>query len=165
MGGGCIIFFALGFRTQGNIWLVILGLTLVILLINYFNASSKSNLALYPQIRKEQWSWSLLTASALTWIIYLGAYEFLLRGVLLFFSVSVFDETTAIVLNVFLYAIIHLPKGSKEVLASIPFGIILCFICLKSNSVWPAIFLHACLALSNEWFSLYYQPQMWVKWK
>jgi membrane protease YdiL (CAAX protease family) len=142
-----------------------LGLTIVIQLINYFNASSTSNLALYPQIRKEQWSWSVLAASALTWIIYLGAYEFLLRGVVLFFSVSVLDQSTAIALNVCLYAIIHLPKGAKEALASIPFGIVLCLICLKSHSVWPAIFLHASLALSNEWFSLYYQPQMWVKWK
>jgi membrane protease YdiL (CAAX protease family) len=47
--------------------------------------------------------------------------------------------------------------------ASIPFGIILCFITIKSNSIWPAIILHTVLALSNEWFSLYFHPKISIR--
>ena len=156
-------FSGLGFLAEIKIWLIVIGITIITQIINYFNASSQSNLALYPQIRKEEWSFSLLACSGFTWVIYLCAYEFLLRGVLLFSTLSILDQTATIVLNVAIYAFIHLPKGTKETLASIPFGIVMCILTLASQSIWPAVFLHIVLALSNEWFSLYYHPDMSVK--
>ncbi|NND32112.1 MAG: CPBP family intramembrane metalloprotease [Saprospiraceae bacterium] len=160
-----IDFYGFGLQKHKMIWLLVTGIIFIIQCINYFNASSASNLALYPQIRKEKWSFSLLVFSTFTWVLYVAAYEFLIRGVLLFSTLSVYNQATSIAINVGLYAIIHIPKGLKETLASIPFGVVMCLLTLESQSIWPAIVVHATLALSNEWFSLYYQPKMSVKWR
>jgi len=56
--------------------------------LNYFAARSPENLAIYPQIRSKTWSLSLLILSGLSWMTYLFAYEFLFRGLLLFFCIE-----------------------------------------------------------------------------
>jgi membrane protease YdiL (CAAX protease family) len=134
-----------------------------ILLVTYFNAPRESNLAMYPQIRKRQWSASIVFGSGITWVVYLFAYEFLFRGILLFSSLASLDQVTSITLNVCIYALFHIPKGMKETLASIPFGIILCLLTIRSGSFYLAFLLHSLLALSNEWFSIYYHPDISLK--
>jgi membrane protease YdiL (CAAX protease family) len=144
-------------------WYVTLGLAILILVVNFFNAPRQDNLAMYPQIRKSEWTYSILAGSALTWFLYLCAYELLFRGILLFSSLAVMDQMTAIALNSTIYAFAHIPKGRKEAVASIPFGILMCLLSIESQSVWPAIIVHSFLALSNEWFSLYYHPGISIK--
>ncbi|NND09347.1 MAG: CPBP family intramembrane metalloprotease [Saprospiraceae bacterium] len=139
---------------------LLLALIISILMVNYFNASRENNLAMYPQIRKRQWSVSLVIGSSITWLVYLFAYEFLFRGILLFTSLTALTEMTSITLNVSIYALFHIPKGMKETLASIPFGIILCIVTIEAGSFWIAFLLHSLLALSNEWFSIYFHPDI-----
>lgn len=142
---------------------LLLALIISILMVNYFNASRENNLAMYPQIRKRQWSVSLVIGSSITWLVYLFAYEFLFRGILLFTSLTALTEMTSITLNVSIYTLFHIPKGMKETLASIPFGIILCLVTIEAGSFWIAFLLHSLLALSNEWFSIYFHPDISVK--
>lgn len=152
-------------KFKPDVWLVTAILSCVAIVVNWFAARSNDNLVMYPQIRLKEWSFTWLLISALTWILYLIGYEFIFRSLLLFTWLNALGAPTAIALNICIYALVHLPKGLKETLGSIPMGLILCLLVMAMHSFWPAVFLHASLALSNEWFSFHYQPFMRLKTK
>ncbi len=146
---------------QSIIWTGILGV--IILPLTYLNSRSQSNLQMYPQIRVNEWSFTILIMSGLSWSFYLLAYEFMFRGLFFFLPLTFFGFWPAFVLNLIIYSLFHLPKGYKETLGTIPFGMILCTLTYKTGSIWVAVFTHIILALSNEWFSLHAHPQMILK--
>jgi membrane protease YdiL (CAAX protease family) len=131
-----------------------------IVAISYFVARNPKNLAMYPQIRIEQWNGRLLALSALGWTGYLAGYEFLFRGFLLFSCLESFGPWSALIINMSLYSLVHVPKGPRETFGSLPFGFLLCYTTLILGSIWFALLTHLTLALSNEWFSLRFQPGM-----
>lgn len=131
-------------------------LSLVVLVMNFFATRSADNLAQYPQIRVTNWSRSLIVGSALSWTAYLVAYEFLFRGFLLFSCVEEMGIWMAITVNTALYALVHVPKGIKEAIGAVPLGVLLCWLTLQTGTIWIALFVHVVMALSNEWFSIYY---------
>lgn len=137
-------------------------LSAVIVLITFFNAGKESNLDMYPQIRVKEWSWRLVFWSSLTWALYLFAYEFLFRGVLFFLVLHAEGFAVATAINVAVYALAHLPKGEKETLGAIPLGFVLCWFTFATGSIWLAVTVHVVMALSNEWLSIYYHPEMRV---
>jgi membrane protease YdiL (CAAX protease family) len=49
-----------------------------------------------------------------------------------------------------LYTLLHAPAGKKEMIACIPFGAILCGVCIWVNAVWPAMLLHVALSMTYE---------------
>ncbi len=132
----------------------------LVVLITYLSAKSEKNLAMYPQIRVSEWNRGLLIVSALSWITYLVGYEFLFRGFLLFTCLESFGYLPAIVINICLYSLFHIHKGAREAFGSLLFGALLCYLTLYLGSFWFAIFVHITMALSNEWFSLGFQPEM-----
>lgn len=144
-----------------------LALSVLILPMNYLNAPKPAILNVYPQIREERWSISLLFASAISWIIYLTGYKFLFRGFLLYTSLTIIGLWPAIILNTVIYSLVHLPKGFKEMVGAIPLGMVLCYLTYMTGSIWVAVFTLIILALSNEWFSLNEHPEMIIKkvWK
>jgi membrane protease YdiL (CAAX protease family) len=135
-------------------------LAVIIIPVNYYNSKSPANLLQYPQIRTRIWSWDLLILSALSWIAYMFAYEFLFRGFLLFSAIHVLGVWPAVIINTGVYSLVHIPKGLKETLGAIPFGMLLCFLSIKAGNIWIAFFSHCILALSNEWFSLRNHPEI-----
>ena len=139
---------------KGDTLLYTLLLAILIIPLNYFNSKKPDNLQQYPQIREKHWSFGLLFASALSWIVYLFAYEMLFRGFLLFTSLEILDYWPAIILNTGIYSLVHYPKGLKAAVGAIPLGLILCVLTIKTGNFWLAFFVHIILALSNEWFSL-----------
>jgi membrane protease YdiL (CAAX protease family) len=136
-----------------------LGLSVVVIIMNFFAAKSSDNLVAYPQIRSKVWTPMLTFKSALTWSLYLVAYEFFFRGYLLFSWNEEAGKLPAITVNVAVYALVHVPKGVKEAIGAIPLGIVLCLLTLKTGVIWIPIFVHIAMALSNEWFSIYYQKR------
>ncbi len=146
---------------QSIYWIA--GLSAVIVLINFFAARKPDNLRVYPQIRIQEWSPKILALSSLGWFVYLLGYEFLFRGVLLFLSLPLLGYWPAIFLNVSIYAFVHMPKGWKETIACIPLGFILCVLTLETGTIWIAFFAHLALALSNEYFSIFFNKEMRVK--
>ncbi|MCB8995252.1 MAG: CPBP family intramembrane metalloprotease [Bacteroidales bacterium] len=143
------------------LWLAIL--SAILIPVNYFNSGSPENLEQYPQIRKKEWPMSLLILSALSWIAYLIAYEFLFRGFLLFASIPLLGLWPAILVNTALYSLTHIPKGIKETLSAIPFGILISYLTFQTGTIWLAVLAHIVLALSNEWYSFYYHPEIHLK--
>ncbi len=141
----------------------ILGISPLLIIMNFFNSKKADNLALYPQVRSEIWSLSTLVISGLTWILYLAAYEFMFRGFLLFVSLQYLGVWSAIALNVAIYSLVHVPKGIKEAVGALPLGIVLGIITVQTSSILVAFVVHIVLALSNEWFSLKAHPDINIK--
>lgn len=126
-------------------------------------AAQPGNLAFYPQIRCKTWTPGMLALSAATWVTFLLGYEFLFRGFLLFASVEVMNVWAAITLNGALYAFAHFYKGPGETFGTIPLGLLLCFLTLRTGNIWTAVVIHSIMALSNEWWSIRANQSIQVK--
>lgn len=163
------IFFFCGFNLRNFGFIIkydflalitVIGIGSLLCLMNFFTAKAPANLAVYPQIRIKNWHCNILLISCLSWVAYLLAYEILFRGILLFSCYNEVGIYSSITINVLLYALVHLPKGAKEAIGSIPLGVVLCLISLHFGTFWAAFWIHCCLALSNEWFSIKYSSEI-----
>lgn len=83
-------------------------------------------------------------------LFFIAAYEIWFRGLLLQESVAALGTPWAIVLNTGLYTLLHLVNEKQEWLLCIPFGALLCLLCLWQQAVWPAVFIHLALTLGYE---------------
>jgi membrane protease YdiL (CAAX protease family) len=81
---------------------------------------------------------------------FIVTYECWFRGFLLQDTIAAFGILPALLLNTLLYAVLHLVNGKKEVWGCIPFGLLLCGLCLWQGAVWPAVIIHLTLTLSYE---------------
>ncbi len=113
-----------------------------------------------PHMRLSQWGPKQVLISISGWALYLLAYEYIFRGLLLFSTAAAFGIWPAIAINLLLYSVFHIPNGKKETLAAIPFGFVLCVVSLLTGSFWMAFLLHLVLSISTEIFSIYYNPDM-----
>ena len=132
-------------------WSIALGILLIT--ITYINVRN-SKKSQYPQFKIDRWTFSHKFLTYITWILYIVAYEFMFRGILLFGTVEEMGYLPAIILNVFLYAFVHIPKGGKEVLGCVLMGPVLCILALKTHSIIIPIIVHVSLCVSNEFFSI-----------
>ncbi|MDQ3072284.1 MAG: CPBP family glutamic-type intramembrane protease [Bacteroidota bacterium] len=155
--------YGLGFENFDESLLWVLGFAAIILPMNYFNARTAQNRSVYPQMRISEWTIKLVWTNAWSWMAYLFAYELLFRGLLLFGTQPYLGNVTAIALNVTIYTLVHIPKGYKETLGSIPLGIVLCLLTLETGTIWVAFLTHVLLALSNDYFALAAHPDMRMK--
>jgi len=133
--------------------------------INKLTAKSEENIAMYPMMRVRTWSISLLSLSAVSWIVYLFAYEFIYRGFLLFTCANAFGVWPAIIINTSIYSLTHMVKATREGIGAIILGALLSIAVIHIGSFWIAFYVHIVLALSNEWFSLAANPDMKVVFK
>ena len=148
----------------------ILGLSAFIIPINLIHARKPDNIKIYPQIRAKKWTIKLILINVFTWAAYLFAYEFLFRGFLLFSCLPaealtqagkpVLEIWPAIAINTAIYSLVHIPKGIKETLGAIPFGILLCIITFDTGTIWAAFFIHLILALSNDLIAIFANTEM-----
>ncbi len=141
---------------EAILWTLIL--ILIVVIINFISASNPKNLRDYPQIRTPGWNLSIIFINAISWSLYLLAYEFLFRGILLFGLIDSFGIWPAIVINVALYSLVHFPKGARETLGAIPLGFVLSILTLQTGTIWLAIIVHIGMALSNDYFSFRANP-------
>lgn len=118
------------------------------------NRYSEADTGVYPQLRVEQWTPRLFLLNGITWILYLLPYEFLFRGFLFFRCLEVLPLWLACSVNIAIYAMFHLPKGIKETLLCVPFGLLLCLLTWYTGNIWSAVAIHIALALSNEYYAI-----------
>jgi hypothetical protein len=83
------------------------------------------------------------------------AVEFFFRGPLLFKLHKELGRLAIIVMTL-PYALIHIHKPFPEAIGSIAAGIILGHYALKSKSIWFGVLLHMLIALSADFFGLFY---------
>ena len=132
----------------------------LILFINFFAAGKNEFYARFPQMRISEWGIPNLLISIFGWGIYLVGYEYLFRGLFLSAWVQAFGPTTAILVNVVIYSLAHIPNGVKESIGAVPFGIILCLLTIQTGSFVTAFLLHWVLSASAEIFSVHHHPEM-----
>lgn len=144
--------------SQDLLWT--LCLSVLALPLSYTGARKADSQEMYPEIRRPEWDRKTLILSALTWIVYISAYELMFRGFLLFSCDRAFGSGAAIAVNTAIYALTHVPKRMTEGIGAIVFGVILCLITLRTGTIWVSVLVHIVLALSNEWFSLRFNPHI-----
>lgn len=132
-----------------------------LLIVNYFATGKASNRKGYPLIRRKNWDGSLMVKNQLSWTVYLFAYEFLFRGVLLSSCIVLVGLPAAIIINVMLYSVLHFHRGIRQVIYSVPFGVLLCVVTIETTSWISAAFLHAAFANSYEFFVIAHRKKWW----
>lgn len=154
-----------GFTSVGSIkvWIWMVLASLFFITLNIFNSKNAALRESYPELRLTKWGVVSITLAASGWLLYLAGYEYLFRGLLLSSCYHYLGYWPAIVINLALYSALHLPKGMKEAVAAIPFGLLLCYLTIESQSILPAVILHAVQAVSCEIFCIYRNPNMSLK--
>lgn len=140
-----------------------LGLSVIIIPVSFMNAKNPKLQKKYPQMRTKTWTVGLLVISATSWIFYLLAYEFLLRGFLFFSSLEAAGLGVALIINVVVYTVFHIHKGKKEMAGAVIFGCGLCLVTFATKSIWAAWLIHVALALSSEWAFIHHHPLMEIR--
>jgi membrane protease YdiL (CAAX protease family) len=118
--------------------------------------------AVYPLIRQRVWSRPLVAVNALSWCAYILVYEFLFRGFLLGTFVRAFGAWPGILVNVALYACVHIPYGFWVTLGALPLGFAVCVATVHTGGIWAAYAAHLLVALLNDYVALAANPGMRV---
>jgi membrane protease YdiL (CAAX protease family) len=132
---------------------IILILTCIIILIVFTNQKfnpGRNSL----QLNITEWNPLLFGINAFGWIIYLMAYEFLFRGILLFACYDSFGFWPAIAVNVVIYSTIHMINSKEEAIGALIFGAIACYFTLQLGTILIPGFMHIALSLSSDYFSI-----------
>jgi len=83
-------------------------------------------------------------------ILFLIAYEAWFRGYLLRDCTISFGIIPAVLINVFLYMLVHCFSDRNEMWGCVPLGIVLCTMSIWFGGAWPAIVIHLALAITYE---------------
>jgi membrane protease YdiL (CAAX protease family) len=110
------------------------------------------------QIKTNRWSSTLMVFNILGWSIYLLAYEFLFRGILLFECYNHFGFLPAVVINITIYSAIHMVNGREQALGAIFFGAVACYLTLQMGTILIPIFMHIALSGFSDYFSVRMNP-------
>lgn len=113
-------------------------------LISIFNGNHNSNIVKARATKREVATYFSIRVPGLI------VYEIFFRGVLLGLLCELFSKPAAVALNIMLYAMAHAFGSRKEFIGSLPFGLLLCFVTLLTQSIYPAVLFHLCLALPYE---------------
>jgi membrane protease YdiL (CAAX protease family) len=144
--------------TSGDYWYIPVVLFPVISLLAFMFSAKKSVKESFPRADKRKWPagyWIILVTG---WIIYILGYEFLLRGILWLMCLRAFGFWVAIVVNIIIYAIVHLDQGLAMSLGAIPLGILLCIITYLTGSFLFAFMIHAWMAVNYQAFLIFNNP-------
>ncbi len=87
-------------------------------------------------------------------LYYLGV-EFFFRGFLLF-GLYPRIGNVAILISTIPYVMVHFAKPSSEAAGSIIAGILLCYMALRSGSIWGGFFLHWAVGMTMDALSIYF---------
>lgn len=142
-----------------DILLFALFIVLILLAVN-ISSRKKDMYERFPQMRISKWGIPQIMISIGGWSVYLLAYEYLFRGLLLFSWTAAFGPVWAIAVNLLLYSAFHIPNGRKEALGAIFFGLVLCLVSLHTGSFLLAYLLHLTLSASTEMHAVYFNPDM-----
>ncbi|MBN2634842.1 MAG: CPBP family intramembrane metalloprotease [Prolixibacteraceae bacterium] len=132
---------------------VTLILVCIIALLTFINQKSNPQRNSL-QMKIKEWNISLFGINAFGWIIYLLAYEFLFRGILLFECYVNFGFWPAIAINVVIYSAIHMINSKEEAIGALLFGTIASYFALQQGTILIPVIMHIALSLSSDYFSI-----------
>lgn len=136
-----------------SIPIIIFILVCIIILMTYINQKSNPHRSSL-QMKIREWNAPLFAINAFGGIIYLLAYEFLFRGILLFECNSSFGFWPAVAINVTIYSAIHMINSKGEAIGALLFGTVACYFALRQGTILIPVFMHIALSLSSDYFSI-----------
>jgi len=102
----------------------------------------------YDGVTKQYQTWQQFLAHELVIVAVLSLRtEFLFRGFLLFGVKREYGAYAGILVQVIPYVLVHAGKAEMEALGSLPVGLALAWLAVKTNSIWYGAFLHGSIAL------------------
>ena len=125
-----------------TILMVLVGLVFISATVAYHSVNKKKKITTEISQYSSNQRWIYFSLR----IVFLFAYEFFFRGVLLFSLIEINGLITAILICTSLYVLIHAFDSRVEIIGAIPFGIILCFLSYFTNNIWAAFILHITLS-------------------
>ncbi len=126
-------------------------------------AKRSGNFGRYPEIAIPVWSLATVIIHIFFWMIYLLAYEYMFRGVLLYVCIETVGFPLAVGITTALYGIAHVPKGAQEAIGALVLGYVLCVLTYSSGSVFFAWIIHCALAVINGLSAFHYRSDMQLK--
>ena len=151
--------YGLAMRFSPRAWISIALFSLAVVLLALLFSGRRNILGRYPHIRVRAWGPDLIALNAAGWGLFLLAYEICFRGFLLFPCARAFGFWPAVLVNLALYAGVHLPKGLVETLGALPLGLLFC-VCALSFGVWVPFLMHWIMALVNDQVALAKNPDV-----
>jgi membrane protease YdiL (CAAX protease family) len=139
-----------------------IGIVLVLLLA-LFTTKRTSNLEIYPEVRVRFWRPPILVMSALSWIVYVLAYEFFYRGLLLQTLRFHLHDVAAVAACTALYSLTHYFKMNRLTVVSIIYSVAACYVVIETGSILAPMIAHVALCLSVEWMSIRHHMEMYVR--
>jgi membrane protease YdiL (CAAX protease family) len=147
------LLWAMGLTNPGldSHWPWYLGGMLLMFILSSVGARQSDTQARYPELPFREWTGRLFVINAAGWLLYLAAYEFLFRGILLFGTFLSFGYWPAVAINVSIYAFAHAWKGWPETFGSVIFGILASMATLETGSWWLPFAAHAVTSINTEY--------------
>ena len=155
-----IIDLGLRFERWDKFLLSSLGFLGVFVPLIAWNARREQSWQHYPQVRLKSWSRRDFMGNALSWALYLVAYEFFFRGFFLYTTALWLGAWPAILLMTLIYFAVHLPKNPTECLGTIPMGIIFGILAVATGGIWAGVFGHCVIAIGNDFFVIRQNPAL-----
>jgi membrane protease YdiL (CAAX protease family) len=144
---------------MNRIWYLIAALMVITIVSAFFSSKSPDVQRSAPELRIRLWHTRHIVLSSLSWLIYLFGYELFFRGILWFLCFNAFGFWWALIINVALYSLVHVPKGKLVTYGAIPLGALFCTLSYYTGSFLPAFLIHSAMAISTELFSVYHNPE------
>jgi hypothetical protein len=141
-------------RTHFKYYILIL---LFIIPFMYFVSSFPSFYKFYPLYQPTSFQ-DLLFFESVYLVQFIGT-EFFFRGWPLLQLNKIWGKVSIFVM-IIPYSLIHIHKPAPEAFASILAGIVLGNLAIKTQSIWPGVLLHTCVALSVDVFSLIHSGKL-----
>jgi membrane protease YdiL (CAAX protease family) len=138
----------------------VVGLMILLAPILYLGARNPRQWKHYPPVRRSRWGRGDLLANAASWALYLLAYEFFFRGLLLFTLVDWVGVWPAIAITTALYVYAHLPKFGGETAGTIPMGVVFALMALSTGGFWAPFVAHVLIAVVSDYFNCRHNPEI-----
>lgn len=132
-------------------------LVLIMLPVLWFACARPSFYEFYPLYKPTDLK--MFFVYELVYLTQFVSVEFFFRGFGIF-RMEKLCPGYGVLLMVIPYSFVHIHKPFGEALGSIVAGVILGRLALKSNSIWPGVLVHACIALSADVFSLFHSGRL-----
>ena len=144
----------LGFRIKGAgpELAVVVGLWVLMIPVVYVVHTGDAFQRVYPRLAAADTSMELYFLFEGFYLVKWIAWEFFFRGFMLFGFQKDFMQRSVLISTI-PFALMHYGKPELEMASAVIAGLVLCFIALRSKSIWPGVLLHWLVASTMDFFA------------
>jgi len=144
----------LGFRIRGAgpETLVVVGLWVVMIPLIYLVHDMGNFARVYPRLGASRDDAQLFLLFEALYLVKWIAWEFFFRGFMLFAFGKDFLRR-AVLVSTIPFVLMHYGKPELEMASAMIAGVVLCFLALRSRSIWPGVLLHWLVASTMDFMA------------